>query len=266
MEFTSTLLYGAFTAVGILMAIALLVLLWRLVCHIDIIDFFELVLITGLMAAFLQYLQCRVDPADAEKLMALLRMPSVLELKCGMFISALLLLPVSVSRCWKKATETQEQCWKILLLAIPLSMVFFAIFVNDVLFNTYRLRMDADTDWAPKVHEAKNRLELNFDDVLQPSDFAVSTPDGETVPYIQKGDRILVNDMKFQKQGIVVTWKDELYGNMRGTYLRDDYRILTWRDLFIFIVLLGLTLSILRATYYCFDERKSETEPIADAS
>lgn len=263
MEFANTLLYGAFTAAGILMAIALFVFLWRLVCHTDII---ELIMMTGLMTASLLSFRCCLDPADAEKLMALLRMPSILELKHGMFISALLLLPVAVSHCWKKAKETQERRWNILLLAIPLSMAFFAIFVDAILFNTYRLRMDADTDWAPKVHEAKNRLELDFDDVLQPSDFAVSTPDGETVPYIQKGDRILINDMKFQKQGIVVTWKDELYGNMRGTYLRDDYRILTWRDLSVFVVLLGLTLSILKATYYCFDERKSKTEPIADAS
>lgn len=263
MEFANTLLYGAFTAAGILMAIALSVFLWRLICHIDIIG---LIMITGLMMAFPLYLRCRLDPADAEKLMALLRMPSVLELKYGMFISVLLLLPVVVFHCWKKAKETRERRWNILFLAIPLSMAFFAIFVNAVLFNTYGLRMDADIDCAPEVHEMQSRLELKFNDVLQPSDFAVSTPDGETVPYIQKGDRVLINDMKFQKQGIVVTWKDELYGNMRGTYLRDDYRILTWRDLFIFIVLLGLTLSILRATYYCFDERKSETEPIADAS
>lgn len=100
MEFTNTLSYGAFTAAGILMAIALSVFLWRLICHIDIIG---LIMITGLMMAFPLYLRCRLDPADAEKLMTLLRMPSVLELKYGMFISVLLLLPVAVFHCWKKA-------------------------------------------------------------------------------------------------------------------------------------------------------------------
>lgn len=263
MEFTNTLLYGAFTAAGILMAIALLVFLWRLVCHIDII---ELIMMTGLITASLLYFHCRVDPADAEKLMAFLRMPSVLELKYGMFMSAFLLLPAVLFRFWKKTKKTQEENCGILLFSTLLFIASFVIFVNTIVFKAYGLQMDNDVTGAPRVHEMENRLELEFNDFLQRSDFVVRTPDGEAVPYIRKGNQILINDMKFQKQGIVVTWKDELYGNMRGTYLRDDYRILTWRELLAFIVLLGVALSILKATYYCFDKRESKTEPLADAS
>lgn len=93
----------------------------------------------------------------------------------------------------------------------------------------------------PAVHEmdGKHGFYIEFDDLVNIDSVAVKDSTEDSVPFIRKGNTILVNGAHHRDKDIVVTWTAKPFGGMKETIRRDENRTLAPMDWVPIVVIIG---------------------------
>ena len=93
----------------------------------------------------------------------------------------------------------------------------------------------------PTVHkiDGKHGFYIEFGDIVDIDDVAVKDSTEDSVPFIRKGNTILINGAHHRDKDIVVTWTAKPFGNMETTLRCDENRTLAPLDWIPIAVVIG---------------------------